>query len=282
MNITTYEGGSPSGPIVTILGGVHGNELSPIHTLMTLVKDESFKNSIETYLDCIAELNIINCINTTGLLEHQRGIVNTPTNDINRFYNFFESNLTEELKTFLDAADIVLDIHASANCSEFALIDYNENAQSLVNWCMGAGVKFAVRYSGGKTLKRYIQDKGGISLTLEMDGLDKVNKESVATISYYLKSLLENSIDIEIVKSKPKGDVLEDILSYSTGLVEYAIQPNQFIEKGDIIATILSANGVELQEITSPITGYIVVLGRDYVGEAGFICSIQDIDSWRN
>jgi len=166
-----------------IIGGVHGNEYTPIYSLMCLNKSltEILNLEVNQYgLNEIKEVTLLNGINYTGLSAGTREIASEMSEDLNRKFVESESeNIFEYLKAQIDLHDIIIDIHASAGMvNECMLIDLNENAYPYIEWCKKAGVVYALRYNDNQTIKKYAIRHGKVGATLEIDGLMPINEHS--------------------------------------------------------------------------------------------------------
>jgi predicted deacylase len=278
MNVTTYNGTNPKGKNISVIAGIHGNEITPIYILMKMVKESQFSDL--TIFNDINKLTIINGVNDIGLLNNERDYKKPHSFDLNRTFIANEKDVIGELEEYLLNTDILIDIHSSPNCTEFALIDYNEKTNFYADWCERADVTFAVRYSNGNTLKKFIQDQGGASLTLEVDRMEKINSESANRSIKVIKNLLNTCLDKDPFISRPKGIPICQIFTYRQGIVEYTVNPGDFVKKTDLVAKVLNLNGDVELEVRSHIDGTVILVGRDYVNVAESICMIQDEVSW--
>lgn len=278
MKITSYNGFNPKGDNITILAGVHGNELTPVYTLMKIVRDSSFSDL--SIFNNINKLTIVNGINSEGLNQNKRNFDKTPTNDLNRSFRYDDIDIVKDLKTILDSTTILLDIHSSPNCTEFALIDYNEDANFLIDLCNSANVTYGVRYSNGNTLKKYISDKGGMSLTIEIDGMEKINYSVIDNSIALIKNILNNLFNESPYKSEPMGLQLREVFVYTSGLIEYLISPGDLVVRGDIICNVLAFDGSLLQQVKTDTSGIVILVGRDFAQIAESVCIIQNIETW--
>ena len=179
--------------------------------------------------------------------------------------------------------NILIDLHSSPNCSEFVLIDYNERARYYVDLCKATNVPFGVRYSNGNTIKKFVQDRGGIAITLELDRMEKINYGSATSGIDIVKRLLNEIVNKDFYEAKPTGDPIYQYYCYKSGLVEYVAKPGDFIEEGQTIANILNVrDGKVLESIISKFSARVLLVGRDYASTADSIAVVQNESSWDN
>lgn len=282
MDITVYNGTNPNGKNITVIGGVHGNEITPVYTLMQIVRDSKFSD-LEVF-NKINKLTIINGVNDIGLKNNERDYKKPHTFDLNRTFKDDDIDVVGELKTHLMTTDILIDVHSSYYCSEFVLIDYNQKTDFYASVCNSIGVNFGVRYSNGNTLKKFIQDRGGLSITLEIDMMEKINRASavraIDIIKKLLVELVNSVIDNKVYITKPIGEPIYQYYCYESGLVDYAVSPGDIIEKDDLLANILDLKGNVIEEIRARFKAKVLLVGRDYANTADSICIVQDEESW--
>jgi predicted deacylase len=271
---TTYNGFNSKGLNILLTAGVHGNEFTPVYAMMQIVKESLFSD-LEIF-NKINKLTILNGINDIGLKLNQRNYDRKSTQDLNRMFSFENTDIRDEIKNYLDETDILIDLHSSKNSTEFALIDFNENLNSLVEWCKMSDVPFGTRYSNGTTLKRYIQDKDGISLTIEINGLSEVYRDSAIKSIEIIKKLLNNFDKFKLQKQIPVYDTIKEIYSYKSGFVEYLVSPGSYIEKDSVVANVFDLKGKPILEVKSNYSGLVLVQGSDFVDESDLIYIIQN------
>lgn len=183
-----------------ILGGVHGNEITPIDTCMLLV--DKIKDLSKSYYSRIV---ILNCINPTGIINNTRDISNQSTNDLNRSLSVIDSeDIASKLASWIREMDVIIDIHSSPNCTEFLLINQDENANSYVEFANNIEVPYLLRYIANNTIKKYGLDLGKISFTLELNAIDKIDLVSSLTGSEIVLDIIKNISLFEVKKEYPK------------------------------------------------------------------------------
>jgi len=165
-----YEG-QGSGPRVLVLGGVHGDEVPGIRACDQLI---GLINNRQ--LELVAgQLVVIPRVNAAAVAKNQRYI----DENLNRIVMSFvapeshEQKLANALIPYLDAADVVLDIHGTtAPTAPFVFLDDESNdtqiwAEALGLDYMLAGWPALYAQSGEVSTTEYALRKGKRALTIE-------------------------------------------------------------------------------------------------------------------
>lgn len=266
----TYKGENEKGKNVLIIAGVHGNEITPIYTLASMIKNNLFN------LSKINKLTILNGINITGIKNCERDMVENDTQDLNRiFTNETKINSVKLLKDKIKENDIVIDIHSSESCIEFALIDIDEYTNSIKSWCEKSKLLCAFRYSNTNTIKRYCLEKGKPSITFEINKLKLIDFDSAEETFYLINNLLDN-VDFTLKKDIPNVKEFLEIKTYEEGILEHHFVNGDYFYKGDILYTLYD---FELNEISNPIAtfdGYVICdPQKSYVSRGEIIYLVQ-------
>jgi len=254
--IKTIIGGNKKGKNVLLISGVHGDEATPIYTLSLILKDIIDGNS-NLKISKINSLTIINGVNESGILNHQRDISNEITNDLNRSFDTINKDSVKLLKKFIDINDVIIDIHSSPSCVEFALIDIDEYTTTLKKWCDDSDVKTAYRYSSANTIKRYSLTKNKISLTLEINKLIDIDIESAKRTLKIINNLISNVHLVKLKKHKPNVQELLSIKTYISGIYIDEHTTN-IVKKGHKLGYITDFEGNKKLEIKAPTNGSVI------------------------
>ena len=247
MNITKIKiNDSENGPKINVLvlGGVHGNELTPIAALKYL---ESKIGEINN--DLIGQVIIANNINKNGIKKNSRFVENENTSDLNRSFKHNQSisDYVDTLRKHIKESHVVIDVHSSPKISEFVLIDIDEYCECVTDWCHD--VPKVYRYSSGDTIKRYALTngsfgKGALATTLELNKLDVFDDASAIRGADIMIKLINN------VKHFYTSDLVsEDFIipnelyeqkTHLSGFVDIKKDIHDVVTKGDVIAEILN------------------------------------------
>ena len=171
-----------------IISGVHGNELTPLAATKLLINSLSL-NGLD--ITTFKSITIIQGANVDAIKKGTReGNNKTNTNDLNRAFSDEDYEPTELLKEHILKNHVVIDVHSSPNILETYLFDiplYRDKIRfKKINFVLRKLYyknKFIVqpvfRYSFNKTIKSYVNSfKNKVGLTLELNGIDKIDFES--------------------------------------------------------------------------------------------------------
>ena len=272
----TYKGKKSEGPSVLLIGGVHGNEMTPVYTLSHMIKKDSF------YLESIKELTILNGVNVTGLREGTREMQFDGSNDLNRSLvndPELDINLIQLLEEEIEKHDIIIDVHSSPSCSNFALINIDEFANSINEYCDKAGVITGFRYSGANTIKNYCTSKDKIGITLEINKMNEIDFESATDAVDQITNLLVFADEAKLYKEEPWMSPLEEIRTYKEGIVEVVAKNNQRLSRNDTICKILDLELNEVLEIKAPKDCVVITSpNRNYAKRGELLYYVQSYD----
>ena len=262
--IKTIKGGNPKGKNVLLISGVHGDEATPIYTLMLMLKNPKSINTTN-----IKSLTILNGFNQNGILAHNRNMSFKPSTDLNRSLELKDFDYVLELKKYIEENDVIIDIHSSPACSEFALIDIDEYTTSLKKWCDLSNVPTAFRYSSANTIKRYSLLNNKIALTLEINKLNEIDIDSANKTIPLINNLLINVNNIKLKKTIPKVSEVLLIKSYLNGIFISKKLNNLNIKKNEILGEIFDYSGEKIYTLKAPCDGDIITFPNDTLVSRG-------------
>jgi predicted deacylase len=246
--IKQLKGKNKAGKKILIIAGVHGDEITPVYMLAKMLKDNDFDHNLKN----VNSITIINGLNISGLKGKVRDVVSNSTQDLNRILsNDPEENCIELLKEYIKKNDVIIDIHSSPTCTEFALVDIDEYTQLVSDWCKKADVSCAFRYSGANTIKRYCLENGKLAVTLEINKMNVVDKISVFKSSKMIVKLIDASVDVNLLKSVLTETIkpMVEIKTYYTGLIETDLKNGDIINLGVILYTVLNFEGELISKV---------------------------------
>lgn len=166
----SYEGPA-QGPKVLVLGGVHGDEVPGIRACDQLI---GLLNSQKLHLQA-GQLLVIPRVNAAAVAQNKRYI----DENLNRIVMPFtapethEQKLANALIPYLDAADVVLDIHGTtAPTAPFVFLD-DESPDTQI-WAAALGLDYMLagwpalyEKTGEVSTTEYVLRKGRRALTIE-------------------------------------------------------------------------------------------------------------------
>lgn len=242
--IKKIKGKNKKGKNILIIAGVHGEEVTPVYSLSIFLKQY-----VEVVKQDFKSITVINGINMDGLKHGTRDVPNNSTSDLNRMFVYeTKTNALSLLKEHIEENDIVIDVHSSPSCMDFALIDIDEYMNSMKEWCDKSSVPAAFRYSGADTIKRYCLDMGKPALTIELNKLNVIDYASAKNGAEILTRLILRSKDYAKIEKKEPGYVKElvEIKTYVAGIVDYHAKNGEHFSAGD---TLYSIEDLELNII---------------------------------
>ncbi len=275
MNIKTSNGNNKDGFNILIISGVHGNELSPIYSTY-LLNNYIQQHKIGDY----NSLTIITGVSNNAIIENSRDLVNSHTNDLNRMFSNFNINEKELLKEYIDANDIIIDIHSSPNCTEFVLINQDENANSYVEFCKEIGVTYLLRYSNANTIKKFCLEKGKICFTLELNLLNYIDLVSSEKGVDIIINIINNINKFDYRNEYPVYNTYGELNTYYSGIFIPKIKCGTILDKGDYIGDIIDLDSLKLYPVlyTSNVSAMLICLGSSsYVDASHSIGYVQPI-----
>ncbi len=246
---------------ILIISGTHGNEYAAVEVGMQLKK---------YYLDC-ADVTVTPWLNETGLYDNSREVTSKTTQDLNRsFHEEYEFGITHSqvktrLLSLIEQHDIVIDIHNSWNCSNFFLVDMGHNNDIITSYLRSAGTTYASRYSGGGTIKDYVNNVAKkIGFTYEFSGMDNLNAQEEKQIAFEditeLVQVLQE--DNNIQDHNPQQ--LKELHCLKSGFVKKYVKINESCSKDEPVFEILDQN-FKVQEIVyAPCDMRIIAYGTQF------------------
>lgn len=234
--------GAQSGPILTILGGVHGNEKTGVEVVLSL-RDKITQGQI----NILAGTLYLGLGNPRAIEINERG--SAPFMDLNRAFHLdllmrepdgtYEDERARELAPILSTSDFLVDLHATNKPSEPFLACLHTQAQSeLYQWYPCKKILLDNNHVVGGTpitTEEYIEAHGGVGIAFETGQADDVSR--IAQVEEQTMNLLKHFGYIEGEPITPEQidhevyDLLESILltddgwEYAEGFGESSWQP---------------------------------------------------------
>ena len=276
--IKTIEGSRKDGKNVLVIAGVHGDELTPIYTVGSMVKSKS--GLLNEPLKFVKSITIINCLNISGLRSGSRETSSNATNDLNRMLsNEDETDCLEILKEHIEKNDVVIDIHSSPTCAEFALVDIDEYTRSIMGWCEESNIKCAFRHSGANTIKRYCLEQDKLAVTLEINKMNTVDRESANRCMIMVQNLIKSCPDFEVEKGEPLiEEPVREKKTYQEGIIDFWCKNGDSFLPGTVLCEIFDFEMNKIGEVKAEIAGWVVCEpSSSYVKRGDTLFLIQPI-----
>jgi predicted deacylase len=266
--------GGKKGKNILILSGVHGNELTPVYTTYLLSKHDFSKFKFK-------KITIISSINYEGISKNSRDIPNTHTNDINRMFNSHqEINYEKELFKFINENDVIIDLHSSPKCDNFALLNQDEWTNSYVDFCENNNISYLIRYSNSNTIKKYCLDLNKIAFTIELNMMSYIDKKSSEKGKEIVLNIIKNINQFKLEKSEPTNSTYFEFFTHHEGLFIPNKSCGIVIREGEIIGTVINLEDFSEKKIKfNKKSDYKIICfgASDYVSSSESICYLQKI-----
>ncbi len=267
--VTVLHGSRP-GPVVTLLGAVHGDELvGPL--ALTYLCGQNFMGP-EEILDpstLSGTLRIVPIVNLPG---YRRRVRYFPDRrDLNRaFPGNPDSNTTSRVadrlwKLIINSSDYVVDFHTAAK-GRTNLPQIRANLAHPGSNKIGRafGIETILDTEGPRGSLRRVANANDIAcITYEGGGSDEADPESVQVSIFGIINLLRSLRMIPGYPSKPRFRILASgsvwIRSDQGGLLDVLAPAGSFVEKGEIVATVTDPEiPGEDHDILSPERGLLI------------------------
>ena len=267
--ITVVHGARP-GPVVTLLGALHGNELvGPL--ALTYLCGPSFLGE-DKAIDPAAmagTLRIVPVVNLPGYRRQSRYMADG--RDLNRsFPGKPESNTTSRVahrlwNEVISGSDHIIDLHTAAlGRTNMPQIRANLADRASNRIARAFGIETILDNVGPKGSLRKIANEAGIgSITYEGGGSNEADPESVQVAIYGILNVLRSLKVLPGYPSRPRFRILASgsvwIRSDQGGLLDVLTPAGSFVEDGETVATVTDPERPgESYDILSPTRGLLI------------------------
>ncbi|MCH2428002.1 MAG: succinylglutamate desuccinylase/aspartoacylase family protein [Candidatus Thalassarchaeum sp.] len=262
--------GSRPGPVVTLLGAVHGDELvGPL--ALTYLCGPNFMGE-DRLIDPNAIAGTIRIIPIINLPGYRRRTRYFPDRrDLNRsFPGNPDSNTTSRVasgvwKNLVLGSDYIIDFHSAAKGrTNVPQIRANLAHPSSNRIARGFGIETILDSEGPRgSLRRTANENDMACITFEGGGPDEADPESVQISMYGIINILRTLRMLPGYPSKPRFRMLASgsvwIRSDQGGLLDVLAPAGSFVEEGEIVATVTDPEiPGESHDILSPVQGLLI------------------------
>jgi len=269
--ITVIHGSRP-GPVVTLIGALHGNELVGPLALTYLQSHAILGEDKPIDPSTVAgTIRIIPIVNMPGYRRRSRYM--TDGRDLNRFFPGKEdSNTTSRVanrlwKEIFQNSDHILDLHTAAlGRSNMPQIRANLANPASNRSARSFGIEVILDSEGPKgSLRRTADDHGISCITYEGGGADEADPESIQIAMYGVLNVLRSLKVIPGYSSRPRFRLLASgsvwIRSDYGGLLDVLTPAGSWVEENELVATVSDPEhpGVSM-EIRSPTDGLLICI----------------------
>ncbi len=267
--ITVVHGSRP-GPVVTLIGAIHGNELvGPL--ALTYLQSHAVLGPDKAIdpATVAGTIRIIPIVNMPGYRRRIRYM--TDGRDLNRFFPGKEdSNTTSRVANRLwndifSNSDHIVDLHTAAlGRTNMPQIRANLANPSSNRAARSFGIEVILDSEGPKGSLRRTADDAEIScITYEGGGADEADPESIQIAMYGILNVLRSLKVIPGYPSRPRFRLLASgsvwIRSDYGGLLDVLTPAGSWVEENELVATVSDPEhpGVSM-EIRSPTDGLLI------------------------
>ena len=267
--ITVVHGARP-GPVVTVLGALHGNELVGPLALTYLCGPSFLGEDKAIDPDAMAgTLRIVPVVNLPGYRRQSRYMADG--RDLNRsFPGKPDSNTTSSVahrlwNEIISGSDHLIDLHTAATGrTNLPQIRANLADRSSNRIARAFGIETILDNEGPKgSLRRTANDAGVGAITYEGGGSNEADPESVQVAIYGVLNVLRSLKVLPGYPSRPRFRILASgsvwIRSDQGGLLDVLTPAGSFVEDGETVATVTDPERPgESYDILSPTRGLLI------------------------
>jgi predicted deacylase len=263
--------GAEDGPILTVVAGVHGTELSGVGALLEVVRDVD-PRSLRGALIAVPGANP---------LAYRVGQHITPIDNKNLSGPWYppegdlaEASITERMAAFiteaLDEADYVIDMHANPLPSmpfvltSLSMCASKEMAEEVSKMAAAYGVT-VIDWPATKatTIRNICVVNGKPAITPELAGNIFLWSEITEVGTRGIKNVMKSLGMLDGAPEPQPCGVLDGeftlygwLYAQRGGLMKVLKAPGERIEKGDTVVELMNVYGDVVDTVTMPITGY--------------------------
>ncbi len=278
--ITVFHGVRP-GPVVTIIGGTHGNELTGPSACTNLLS--SIFTGPEGALDpssMAGTVRIVPVLNLPGYRAKSRYFPDG--RDLNRaFPGLSKGSTTSRVahtvrRNLIKDSDVIIDLHSAATGrSNMPQIrgDLSHPESNLIAKAFGIEVVLDSRPPKG-SLRRTANEMDIAAITYEGGGANWLDQASVKVAVHGCMNVLRA---LKVIPKNPSRPRFRLNAGGSTwlragegGLLDMFVKPGSVVEKGDVVATISDPGSPGLSvDIVAPVDGLMICTATNPFVTAG-------------
>ena len=272
------ERGKEPGPVLLLIGGIHGNEINGVEIIRGLISEKYNKPTAGTVI-CIPALNVLGFLNQTREFPDGK--------DLNRMFpgsqngsmaSLFAWNLMTKI---LPAADYIVDFHTGgANRFNSSQIRISRDHPELLDLAKIFKPRFIVlapdreksfREAATKLGKKILLFEGGKSLDIH----NRITQRGVNGVLRLMHHLAMRDFSAEIANMPNTEPIFIKESSWIRarhgGMFRFHVKDGAKVEKGEIIGSISDPYGGFEKTVRIPESGYIIGLNHApiiYQGDA--------------
>ena len=267
--------GANTGPRITVLGGVHGDEYEGPHAVRNLFKNLQTKDLSGTFL------GIPQC-NPPAF---EAGTRTSPLDGLNlaRVFPGRRSGTPTEIIAYnigsraIEGSDFLIDLHSSGSNMEMAtLVGYHQADNQAIKMSKAAAIAFGAPVvwahpdlSSGRTVSHaqqfeipwlYTECPGGGWLNQD---ISQLYEKGVLNVMHLLKMLAQPaSAPVQQQHIVGSGDTDQAIMAKTSGYFVPDVEILEEVSKGSILGSILGPDGQVKERIQAADEGIVALIRR--------------------
>ena len=275
---------------ILLIAGTHGNEQAAVMASVKAMQQFNLVKRASDQVDFVI-------FNRPGLAENTREVPPAPPEnyDLNRAFSstgeWDMDGQVKHLMMLIYASDVVVDVHNSPACDNCILVSNDAHAASYIRFARKNNLHYILRESAADTIKRYAIMHGIPGFTVELGGMGYgpgFNKtiDGQRNFVYRLLMALIGITDFGAPKCfgpTREGNALPQqydivyLAAHREGLVEYAAEPGDGLEAGNVVFRVLNAEtAAVLEEVVAPCDCFLADCEPTlWVKPGSFVCGVQ-------
>jgi len=280
ISVTIIHGNRP-GPVVTILGAIHGDELTGTSACTNLLSPKFTGSEGSLNPNTVAgTIRIVPVVNLPGYREKSRYFPDG--RDLNRnFPGRSKGNTTSRVASqlwhnLIKDSDVIIDMHAAAkgrsNMPQIRA-DLSHPESNLLAKAFGIELILDSRPPRG-SLRQKANAKDIASITYEGGGADLLDQQAVSVAVHGCLNVLRKLKVIPGNPHRPKFRLNAGgskwLRAEEGGLLDMFVKPGSIVERGDVVAIISDPNSPGLLvDIVAPEDGLMICTATNPFVTAG-------------
>lgn len=272
------ERGKEAGPVLLLIGGIHGNEINGVEILRSLIAKKYNKPDCGTVI-CIPALNVFGFLNQTREFPDGK--------DLNRMFpgaqngslaSLFAWNLMNRI---VPAADCIVDFHTGgANRFNSSQIRISNEHPELFELAKVFKPRFIVasadreksfRQAATQIGKKILLFEGGKSLDIH----NRITKRGIGGVVRLMHHLGMRDFSAELPELPNSEPIIVNrttwVRARHGGMFRFHVKDGTKVEKNEIVGSITDPYGTFEKPVRMPEAGYIIGLNHApivYQGDA--------------
>ena len=278
------ERASVPGPTILITAAIHGDEINGVEIVRQLISRKINKPKRGTII-CIPILNVFGFLNAQRAFPDGRDLNRSfPGTKRGSLASRVAYHFTDQI---LPHADYCLDFHTGGSSRyNAAQVRVKPNDKNLLALSKIFNAPFTILSNNLKKSYRAVCNKKGIPIILFEGGKSLENNKQI--VNYGVRGTKRFINYLDMLDSKFKVTIpfsntviikkTKWVRAQKSGLIHTKVNCNNFVEKGEVLATITDPYGKMVFKVLAPNEGYIINVNKAAIvhqGDAIFHISVE-------